>query len=687
MDERYQNRKRLRKGNGYFPTGKLFSAGIIFLFFALPLFSGEEDRRNTLQGLYLSPLQVISIEEIDQLDSEKRIPIDEDSGIALRPPEPTTTDPAIADPNATTPTVNAPPLEDSAVETGPKSLDTKIREGEGLLKRYYSQFIEEKRIWEDREKGNVYSSRSDQNDIRLLLWQSTHKLSETLVVKDSPVLFELHSRLAKLYTEKEKYAPALRHFLAAFRYHPLDLTEERFREGEWQKEDYKSLFSPIAKEHQNIWETKQKAEKDWKQAKDDKHTTAANLAKAKRPLSEIEREEKRQDEIIKNRFVTLQTASKNYEDSLKSRYAVYLLAKQQSDSKSFYDMANVVKKIEDDNKERLKIINKLGVAGKGIYVLFDYKRNTDFFAYELLLEKAHSMWPENPQVILDVAEQYRQDGKKERAIDFYEKYLGLIEKQNPTDEAGKEALSKTYLRLAMLNADIKRKVIASSYYEKYFLASADSAEKTRVSYEMGVFFGGHIGDLKKASVYLTYWLERNSKDWNPGLDTNSNLPELESIAFFYLSKKDKFDRNQEAERNKLNLAYSQWKKLETLQIEAEKELETIRARKLQIKKDLLVTTEDDALSQFRLLDIRIEDQEAVVRVLQTKLDKIPVLQLLFRLGVLAEYARDFEKAVGYYNSVIELGGEVEIQLALKEKKRVQRILTTGVIFPPFNESI
>ncbi|WP_246047996.1 tetratricopeptide repeat protein [Leptospira ilyithenensis] len=687
MERSHEKKETGKKGNGFL-TGKLFFLTVIFLFSVLPLISGEEDRRNPLQGLYLSPLQVISVEELGQLDSEKRIPIDEDSGIALRPPDaaPIGTDPAVADPNATT-VIEPPVAEDSSVETGPKSLDTKIREGEGLLKRYYSQFIEEKRIWEDRERGNVYSSRSDQNDIRLLLWQNTHKLSETLVVKDSPVLYELHTRMARLYTEKEKYAPALRHYIAAFRYHPLDPSEERFRQGEWQKEDYKSLFAPSAKEHQRIWETKDKAEKDWKQAKDDKHSVLADLARTKRPLSEILAEEKRQDEIIKNRSSTLQTASKNYDDSFKSRYAAYLLGKQQSDSKTFYDMANVVKKIEDDNKERLKIVNKLGVAGKGIYVLFDYKRNTDFFAYELLLEKAYSQWQENPQVILDVAEQYRQDGKKEKAIDFYEKYLGLIEKQNPQDEAGKESLTKTYLRLAMLNADIKRKVIASGYYEKYFLGSQDNPEKTRVSYEMGVFFAGHIGDLKKSSLYLSYWLERNSKDWNPGLDANTNLPELESIAFFYLSKKDKSDRNQEAERNKLNLAYSQWKKLETLHIEAEKELETIRARKLKIKKDLLVTTEDDALSQYRLLDIRVEDQEAVVRVLKTKLDKIPVLQLLFRLGVLAEYSKDFEKAVGYYNSVIELGGEVEIQLALKEKKRVERILTTGVIFPPFNESI
>ncbi|TGN19493.1 hypothetical protein EHS15_09185 [Leptospira idonii] len=674
---------------------RLFPNRFVYFFVILlfPLWAGEEDRRNPLSGLYMNPLQVISPEELAQLDSEKRIPIDEDSGIALRPVVvPTaTTDPNEPE-NPATPVVEGTtsltdnPTEE-AMETGPKSVETKIREAEGLLKRYYSQFIEEKRIWEDREKGNIYSSRSDSNDIRLLLWESTHKHSETYIVRDSPVLYQLHIRLAKLYAESEKYAPSLRHYLAAFRYHPLDQTEVMFRDGEWQKEDYQSLFVGSALEHKQVWANKEKAEKEYKQAKDELHLSSARSARSGKSPSEIRIEEALQEEIVRSRERNLKTAIQNYETSLQTRYLPYLNQKQQSDSQTLYAMANVVKKIEDDNKERLKIINKLGVAGKGIYVLFDYKRNTDFFAYELLLEKAYSVWPENPQVIFDVAEQYRQDGKKEKAADFYEKYLTLLLKVNPLDETQKQNLISTYLRLATINADLKRKVIAGNYYEKFFQTSPDNSEKTRVSFEMGVFFATGIGDLKKGGEFLTYWLDRNSKDWNPGLEQTSNLEDLESIAFYHLSRKDKWMRNWEAERNKLNLAYSQWKKLETQHIAAEKELEELKAKKQKVKRDLLITTEDDALSQYRLMDIKIEDQEARVRVLKTKLDKVPVLKLLFRLGVLSEQYRDFQKALGYYDLVIELGGEVEIQLALKEKRRVEKILTNGVVVPPFSESI
>lgn len=101
----------------------------------------------------------------------------------------------------------------------------------------------------------------------------------------------------------------------------------------------------------------------------------------------------------------------------------------------------------------------------------------------------------------------------------------------------------------------------------------------------------------------------------------------------------------------------------------------------------MVTTLDDILSQYRLMDLKIEDQEAVIRVLETKRKKIPLIKILFRLGVLAEESRDFVKAKEHYELIIKEGGETEIRVALKELERVKRILETGNILPPISESI
>ncbi|PKA28454.1 hypothetical protein CH381_01265 [Leptospira sp. mixed culture ATI2-C-A1] len=658
---------------------------IWFLFFILQfsIWAGEEDRRNPLSGLYLSPLQVISMEEVKSLDSEKRINIDEDSGIALRD------EPKPVDPNA--PDVPVIPGADLPVdpgqETGPKNLETKIREAEGLLKRYYSQFIEEKRIWEDREKGNVYNSRTEMNDIRLLLWQSTHKHSETFIVRDSPLLYYLHTKLAKLYVESEKFAPALRHYIAAFRYHPLEMTEEGFRMGEWQKEDVLGYDESSAKEHERLYTEWIQAEQKLKKAKDDIHLKESNWIREGKQLSELVSQRKLWNDEVRLIEESRKKAKSNYEDSYNKRYLAYLNKRKQIESNDLYAFANVVKKLEDDNKERLKIVNKLGTAGKGIYVLFDYKRNTDFFAYELILERAYRIWNENPNVLNDIAEQYRQDGKKEKAADFYEKALTeYLKNPNPSDEE-KEKIIKANLRLATINADLKRNILAGNYYETFFKLSPDTPEKTRVSYEIGVFFNHKIGDPERGASFLTYWLEKNSKDWNPSLAQDTGLPEMESIAYFYLSKKDKKLKKFELEQNKLNIALMQWKKIDEKLIVAEKERLELIEKKQTLKKDLMVTTLDDALSQYRLMDLKIEDQEAVIRVLETKRNKIPLIKILFRLGVLAEENRDYKKAQEYYEFVIKEGGETDIRVALKELERIKKILETGNIEPPINESI
>lgn len=654
-----------------------------FLFLQISLWAGEEDRRNPLSGLYLSPLQVISMEEIRSLDTEKRLTIDEDSGIALRE------EPKPVDPNA--PDVPVIPGADVPVdpgqETGPKNLETKIREAEGLLKRYYSQFIEEKRIWEDREKGNVYNSRTEMNDIRLLLWQSTHKHSETFIVRDSPLLYYLHTKLAKLYVESEKFAPALRHYLAAFRYHPLEMTEEGYRTGEWQKEDVLGYDETSAKEHERLYQNWVKAETNYKKAKDEIHIKESNWIREGKKLSDLKLESNQWNNDVRLLDDVRKQTKIDYEKSYNERYLLYLNKRKQIESNDLYAFANVVKKLEDDNKERLKIVNKLGTAGKGIYVLFDYKRNTDFFAYELILERAFRIWNENPNVLNDIAEQFRQDGKKEKAADFYEKSLNeFLKIPNPTDEE-KEKIIKANLRLATINADLKRNILAGNYYETFFRLSPDTAEKTRVSYEIGVFFNQKIGDPERGASFIIYWLEKNSKDWNPSLTEDTGLSEMEAIAYFYLSKKDKKLKKSELEQNKLNIALMQWKKIDEKLINAEKERADLIEKKQSLKKDLMVTTLDDVLSQYRLMDLKIEDQEAVIRVLETKRSKIPLIKILFRLGVLAEENRDFKKAKEYYETVIKEGGETEIRVALKELERIKRILETGNIQPPINESI
>lgn len=647
----------------------------LFFWFCLclccSLFAGEEDDRNRIKYLYLTPLEVILPAEVLALDTEERLFLDPDTGVALREKP------------------NRPPEigSEEPVATGPKSAETKVKEAEGLLKRYYSQFIDEKRIWEERERGSIYSSRTEQNDIRLLLFETTHRNSETLLVKESPILYELHIRLARLYSEIDKPAIAIRHFIGAYRYRSLATTDEFYRSPNWQKEDFRNQFVAGAKSHQQAFDEKKEAQTQLKVAKDKIHILEAEAIRSGKSVSDVQGSVEAQLRVIEQKKKSLIKAEEQFAKSESENYLNYQKTKQIEDSKNFFEMAKMIKKIEDENKERLKIINKLSVAGKGIFVLFDYKKNRDFFAYELFLEKSYSLWNENIDAIQEVSERFRIDGRKEKAIDFYEKYIKLLETKNDTSEETTKKLSIAYFRLASLNADSKRYIVAGDNYEKFYAIAPDDALKTKVAFEMGNYFLNTLGDPKKASVFYEYWLDRNSKDWNPSLSEEKNSFDLEALAFLGLSKLDRVNRNPDAEKSKLLVSLKNYKDLESARNGAEKKVLELKEKRMKIKRELITTTQDEALSQFRILEIKIEDQESELRGLESKLLSIPISKILFRLAVLSESQRDFNNAMVYYDSVIEKGIETDIDLAMREKKRVRRILETGKMIPPFSASI
>ena len=643
----------------------------LLLVFPIFIWAGEEDSRLSLKDLYLTPLEVILPEEIGKIESEERIPLDPESGVALREKP-----------------IQREGAELIPEETGPKTIDRKIKEAEGLLKRYYAQFLAEKRIWEERERGSIYSSRTEQNDIRLLLYETTHKISETYLVRESPILFELHSKLARYWIELEKPERAIRHFTAAYRYRSLSATEDFFRKGEWKNEDFRDSFKSKSDFHDQKFFERDKALKEFQKAKDDIHLLEAELFRKEESKTSRDQQLTTARNNIESKKTIYEQKEKEYQDSFKANYNLYLETRKREDSSNFFFLAKVVRKLEEENKERLKIINKSSVAGKGIFVLFDYKKNRDFFAYEMLLEKSYHLWPNNPEPIAEVAESFRQDGRKDKAIDFYDQLLRVLaDKKGNLSDTEKELEFNSCLRLASLNADLKRLPLAGKFYEKYFLLSPDSDRKTQVAFEMGQFFLTKLGDKEKAAIFYIYWLERNSRDWNPSAKAQSKIEELESLAFLGLSQLERQKKNFEVERDRLLVSIQKFNELEKSRDLSLKKVRELQEQKLRVKKDLIASTEDEALSQYRILDVKIEDAQAELRTFGSRLKTIPITNIYFRLAHLYERDRDFTKADEAYDQVIALGKETEIDLALKDKKRIQRILLTGKIDPPFSESI
>ncbi len=640
------------------------SAILLLIFGAFRIFAGEDDQRQDFRALYLFPYEVISREEMRLLDTETRLKIDPDSGVAI----PLEREEVSGETEVGEPSLSQTDTEEE--ESGPKSLDTQIREAEGLLRRYYSQFLSEKRIWEDKNRGSKYSSKNEQNEIRLLILELQSRLTESSLIRDSEILYSLHRRLADLYSQKESYIDSLRHYVAAYRYRNRSHTEDAFLdESTWNEVlDEESLNQRNI--HKSVRDSYQNQLRIYEEEKRKLHRMGSDYAQGLLTYEEYSGSKKKQELTIQTEKEKLEQLRNEYNQSYTVRYLPFQNEKSMEDAENLYKIANLVKIFEERNKERLKVVNKTSFAGRGVFVLFDYKRNVNFPAYEYLLELSYRMNPEYLPAIRDIAKQLRLDGKKLAALDFYGKLVNILEKKPEPSSEEKEELAEAYLNLGILNSDLKRKVIAAEFYEKFLNATDDEDKKKSLYFELGRFFENETGDLNKAREYYNLWLSANPDD-------RKNL----TFAYYGLSRYERKKNYVEIEKNFLIKAYENYISIRQELDEKEKEIVNLEREINRYKRDLLLTTDDDSLAQYRILQLKMEDLKLERDKIRSDYSSIPKSRILLRLAEISEKDRNLNQAIQYYDELIQIGNESEVSHAVQNRKRLELTKEDGISRP------
>ncbi|TGK13092.1 hypothetical protein EHO60_02515 [Leptospira fletcheri] len=560
-----------------------------------------------------------------------------------------------------------------------------------LLDPYYAQFVDPKRTEEERRLGKIFTEKTDRNSLRLLILKMVGHITDAAVLRDSPILFELHSLLGKEYSKKKQNFKALEEGITALRYRDFSHTEEAFSKESRILELYDSDEIKRAKGHGQLKKELENAGKEWNRAKDRVHvleaanvrgtelifeengqkrrTSSADLASAKQNVGQTEENLKRADLA--------------YKESFEKNYYPFFKKKSREDAQAVFDLAKRVREAENENKERLKVVNKTSVSGQGIFVLFDYKRNTDFFGTAGLLELAFRLDPEYSDVVLELAKELRSAGKKAKSLDFYLKFLTLALKENRSDAE----ISSVYREVASLYTELKQYVPASDYYEKYHKTEPDPARKSLYSFELGSFFENRIGNLEKANEYYSLWLQEREKQ--QATESELSFPDsqerfrMEVLAHLGISKLFRFEKKPELEKSELLKAVASYDKLrENLQKEENKYSEG-KKELLSIKKGLLEKTNDQDMAQYRLKNLELEEAKERMDVVRTKLDTSPGPKAMQRASVLFEYEKDFRSAKKYNEEILKVGNQTEINLALKNIERINRILEDGILRDPY----
>lgn len=550
------------------------------------------------------------------------------------------------------------------------SLDenSKIESIHKLLQKYYVQFIDQKRIWQDRTDGMEYNIRLEYNSIRLLTRKKNTAMAETGLIRDSPLLFNLYNQLAELYSKKGNNEKAISSYLASLAYRNLGSTENYYIDSD-RLNEVNAAEKSEAENYANLLKNVHQSTIELKQEKDKIFILDSLLARGKINQQDYSN----QITQTQNKINTLNNEVGLLKNDLaiarKERYEPFAAKKNQTDSLLLFNLAKLVRGIEDNNKERLKVIDK-SVYGKGIYILYDYKKNINFPGYLGFLEIAHRINPANTEIILAIAKEYQSISKYETSIHYYKKYINSV----VTSSAMKDAC----FNIARMYSVEKKYSLAGEFYERS-LTLADDKDKPEIYFEIADFLENHTGNLTKAKENYSKWLST----------INQPLPESSFYESLNLEKKKfkshmgiasffKYKKKWDQEENSLTNAFTIFNDLKKKINSAENSISSLKKEVIAFKGNLLNSSDPEKLAKFRDLERNLDDKKIELNMINTVFNSIHKTDLLIRLALVAERKKDLDQSIKYYQNIVESGNEHEINIALKNIARLESIKETGI---------
>ena len=543
--------------------------------------------------------------------------------------------------------------------------DAEIEKIKGLLDKYNSQFTDTKRIWQERNEGPRYNPRLEYNEVRLLARRISTAMAEAGVKRDSEILFNLYTRMARLYEDKKEAEKAASLYLAAFQFRDLSDTESHYMgkniPSEKQNQDA----------HSGAKTALEKLVEEKKKLEDAKYLIEARKLRGKLGANEYNAAMTALSARLASIDPEIETAQNNYNDSLQNRYGVWKKNKNETDTGTLYSLARLTKELESKNKDRLKILNNNNL-GKGVFLIYDYRENRDFRGYRGFLELAHRISPENQDIIYDLAEEYRTSGNMERSVDMFVRFIALREKENNRDDKYSNAL----LRTGSLYMVLKKNVKAGDYYKRYMVINGtDKLAKTE-AFHMAEFYEFRIGDLGLARTLYSRFLEQAAGSTDP-VEQKQVLN-----ARVGLSKFHRFDHYPDREMEELEKAWTVYENIKKLYSARDEDYNKMKADLLKLKTEMFQRSDTDSLARYKLAERKMASVRAEAEHIKTQLQTVRKPEMLERLCILAENKRDYSKALFYLKEFVRTGNEFEINIALKNINRIEKIKKDGILRTP-----
>ncbi|MCB1156358.1 MAG: hypothetical protein H7A25_08885 [Leptospiraceae bacterium] len=338
-------------------------------------------------------------------------------------------------------------IEDTAGREASEDTDKEIQNLKKSLDSYYSQFVEGKRTWHERNSQEIFKNQSI-NQTRLLMRDINSEFSESGRLRDSLILFQIHAKLGVLYSKKyradsgkDPYSrqKAIEHYLNSFRYRDLSSSENSFLyEKNWREIRDDSAVS-ARKLHTSNKQAYETAKKDFIQKKQELYRNKAKLARdfafsentysSANPSIQIRNTAESIDREMANLEKELEEKKLAYEESYKNNYLPYKESKDKENADVLFRLAGLVRELEEESLQVRKQRTQIPIPRDPRFI-FDSTRERDFPAYRQILHLAHRFEPSNKQILFALADEHRMAGKTKEAADYFESYISTVCKEN-----------------------------------------------------------------------------------------------------------------------------------------------------------------------------------------------------------------------------------------------------------------
>jgi len=529
------------------------------------------------------------------------------------------------------------------------------------LKLYSRQFVENKRIEDERRSEALSYKNMDVNMTRLISLFRHLESGRGFFIGESPYLFRIHSALARAYERLSRNSHALNHYVMALRYVTFDGGCRVDPAGEKEKEALYLAMARTFADGERIKEEGGRAA----QAAQFRTLITEYVATKKRYEEAVKRVDVAEAELVRGTPRETPDEARSKRDALKQEldavsgrleairqgeFQDYCTKKGESLASNFYAIASLLDREEKDGKK----------SGN---------------ARVMMLEMTLKVDPTHEKAMEELIVELKNTRRNERAIDLEEKFIA---------QSKGSASPLHYRRLGGLYLDVKNYLKGAEALERYLSVETDGEKKREAILLLANTHFRRTGRIKRANELYQQYLKTS-----PPVDPNGEIlkrSETRKLIYgIHRSIASIYRREQRSDREieHLNDAIEQVRIIE-------KELDDAVAARDELQKQIntlklaLMEKEDPGTLReyYRLLRLELPDRKQRVDFIRSRLRALHHTELLERLAFLAQRERDFRGALTLYAEIIRKGRGAEVTRARKNIDQIEATLNDGIYREP-----